>query len=168
MNTKLKVNVAAVAPGSCFTEEQLAELRQILSVDIPDAQPAAITPNLSVEANSLARLDSAGAIEVPGVVAFGTSDVWIAGTTTELIFNGWPSTIDPTSQYCMVMLHPIFAASDDGVAVKGDPSGTKQLHGSMEITEVTSGNIKCKLRNVSRDATIYIRLIMHPIPPQKP
>ena len=167
MNTRVKVDVAKLAPGSCFTEEQLAELSRILSVEVPLQETGTSTVALSQEANGMASYDALGAILVPGVSAFSASQVWIIGTTSELTFEGWGQAIDPSDKYCSVMIYPVFQSSDGGIDVKGDPSGTRQIRPSMEITQVSSTAIKVKLFNVSRDTTVYLRLVMHPIPPQK-
>lgn len=167
MKTRIKVDVAKLAPGSCFTEEQLAELKRILSVEIPSTEQGSATVALSQEPNGLASFDSVGGVLVPGVSAFSDSQVWISGTTTELTFDGWVAPIDPSSKYCAMMIHPIFQSSDGGIDVQGQPTGTKQIRPTMELTQISAAVIKLKLFNVSRDTTVYLRLVMSPIPPQK-
>jgi hypothetical protein len=167
MNTRIKVNVSKLAPGSCFTDEQVAELSRILSVEIPVVESGTASVELSKEANGLASYDALGAILVPGATVFGTSSVWLVGTTIEMTFEGWNPIIDPTSKYCVPVIYPIYQSSDGGIDVQGDPNGTRQIRPSMEITQITATSIKLKLFNVSRDTTVYIRLLMLPIPPQK-
>lgn len=167
MPKRLAISVAGITPGSCFSDAQLAELRRILSVEIPDTEAVASTANISQEQNSLTQLDSAGGIMVAGVLVFGTSITWVAATSTELTFEGWDPRIDPTSNYCSVMLYPVYSSSDGGIEVKGEPSGTQKIRPTMEITEIKGSAIKVKLVNASRDANVYLRLIMSPIPPNK-
>lgn len=166
MKRQLQVQVRSTTPG-CFTEAQVAALRQMFFVEVEEADSSSGVNSTSQDASSLASLDQRGDVFVPSVMVFERQLVWFPGTTDELVFNGWRAEIDPTSPYSMWQIYPVQSNADTGVSVKGEPSGTVKVMPSLELSLVSATEIKAKLRNASANTPVYFRIIQSPIPPQK-
>jgi len=166
---ELPIQIRIPRLGSCWTEAQINELTRLLYVQLPDQtqQSNSLTP-IGKEIDNLARLDTDLAVYVPAVAAYQDTQQWIAGTTTELVFTGWSSPIDPTSRYCAALIYPIYSPVESGFLVRNAAgSGTVAIRPTLEITSVSSSEIRVKLYQNTSDAAITVRLTQNPLPPQQ-
>lgn len=167
MIREIQVQLRSTVPG-CFTDEQWNALKRAFFVKIEDqAGDSAGGNSVSQDSLSLASLDQRGDLFVPSVMTWQKQLIWFPDTTDELVFDGWRAEMDPTSAYTTFAAYPIQANADAGTSVKGEPSGTVKVHPSLEISLVTSTEIRVKLRNAKVNTPVWVRLIQHPIPPQK-
>lgn len=168
MTREIQVQLRSTVPG-CFTDAQWDALKRAFFVMIEDQVAGGDSGNsVSQDLLNLASLDQRGDVFVPSVMTWQKQLMWFPDTTEELVFDGWRAEMDPTSAYTTFAAYPIQANADAGTSVKGEPSGTVKVHPSLEISLVTSTEIRVKLRNAKVNTPVWVRLIQHPIPPQKP
>lgn len=167
MTREIQVQLRSTTPG-CFTDAQMAALRQMLYVKIDEPVAGSSSGNsVSQDPLSLASLDQRGDVLVPSVMTWQKQLMWFPETTEELVFDGWQPEMDPTSLYTTFAAYPVQANADAGTSVKGEPSGTVKVRPSLELSLVTATEIRVKLYNAKVSTPVWVRLIQHPIPPQK-
>lgn len=167
MTREIQVQLRSTVPG-CFTDAQWAALRRSLFVSIEDQLgDDAGSASVSQDPSSLASLDQRGDVLVPSVMTWQKQIMWFPETSDELVFSGWRAEIDPTSPYTTFVAYPVQTNADAGTSVQGEPSGTVKVRPSLEISFVTSTEIRVKLYNAKVNTPVWVRLIQHPIPPQK-
>lgn len=167
--TQLPIQARTPRMGSCWTDQQITELTQLLYVqENPPNEGDIPTVQVSKNPLNLAQLDADFDIYVPSVQVYGDNQPWLVATPAEISFTGWPATIDPTSKYCAVSIEAIYSASETGTLAK-DPAGTGTvtIRPTREVTEISATRIKVKVYNAKFDVAIYVRLIQSPIPPQQ-
>ena len=77
-------------------------------------------------------------------------------TGTNLTFTGWSSAID--AQTCLLSAFAIYSEDEAGVAVQGDPSGTKYIRPTLEIVSIASNVVVLTVKNNSEECSVTLQL----------
>ena len=161
-NSNQEASIAFRSPpaGSCWNQAMLDELKKLIVVTIPPGATN-IVPPIAAATNNIASLDAANAIFVPATEVFTQTQTNPAGSSTPLIFTGWPSSIDATTAFLEVMLY--LDTTEPGIETA--TSSGRFMRPNWEITQRVADTIKIKVVNSAHASQVSIRLASVPVAP---
>lgn len=162
---ELDVSFRPTPPGSCFTDEQLAQLASMLVVKLPEGGESGNQACSSQDVNNIASIDADGCILVPATEIYREEQTWDAATPdVNLEFEQFASLgFDAT--VCMLAIHIFLGSTETGTAVLASPGpGVAYIRPSYEIVERSAGKIEIAIKNAQEDVRVEIELLKVPQP----
>ncbi len=161
---ELDVSFRPAPPGSCFTDEQLAQLASMLVVKLPTGATDQVAPCVSNDVNNIASIDAENCILVPAAELYREEQIWDAADPgTNVVFEEFASLgFDAT--VCMLSIHIYLASTETGTPVQGDPSGTEHIWPQYQIVERSASKIEIEIKNATADVRVEIELLKLPLP----
>lgn len=146
------VTFADPRPGSCLTRELLSELASLMRIQVVESGQA-VEMKASSDPNNLSTVAGDGGIFTQAGLFHQETKTF---TGTQLTFTGWSSAID--AKTCLLNCFAVYASTEVGQPVKGEPSGTENIRPTLEIVSIASNVVVLNVRNNSADCTVTLQL----------
>lgn len=161
---ELDVSFRPAPMGSCFTDEQLAQLAQMLVVRMPEGSENQSQSCASKDVNNIASVDADGCILVPATEVYREEQTWDAATPSENLEFSEFAALGFDATVCMLAVHIFLSSTETGTPVQGDPSGTKYIKPSYQIVSRAANLIEIAIHNANEDVRVEIELLKVPLP----
>ena len=161
---ELDVSFRPAPAGSCFTDEQLAQLAQMLVVKLPEGGDSEGQACTSKDANNIASVDADGCILVPASKIYREEQTWDASAPTENLEFTEFAGLGFDALVCGLAIHIYLSSTETGTAVVASPTGVAHIRPSYEIIERSAGKIEIAIKNATQDVRVEIELTQVPLP----